>query len=126
MNTPKWIPKINDEIVKFFEQTRNLERDFRVLGKKFTTDINVDLPDYYVSRLPAIIIVTSRKFSVSLIGTIFHIKNRPLYIEQLYRNAIVTESKHLQCENKMKSENVYSHTTVMMKEIGQKRISVNR
>lgn len=49
MNTPKWIPKLNDEIVQLFEQTRNLERDFRVLGKKFTTDINVDLPDYYVS-----------------------------------------------------------------------------
>lgn len=51
MNTPKWIPKLNDEIVKLFEQTRNLERDFRVLGKRFTTDINVDLPDYYVSEL---------------------------------------------------------------------------
>lgn len=49
MNTPKWIPKLNNEIVKLFDQTRNLERDFRVLGKKFTTDINMDLPDFYVS-----------------------------------------------------------------------------
>ncbi|KAG4065560.1 hypothetical protein HA402_013330 [Bradysia odoriphaga] len=47
MSTPKWIPKLNDEVVKLFEQTRNLERDFRVLGKKFTTDINMDLPDFY-------------------------------------------------------------------------------
>lgn len=50
MNTPKWIPKLNDEVVRLFEQARNLERDFRVLGKMFTTDINVDLPDYYVSN----------------------------------------------------------------------------
>lgn len=50
MNTPKWIPKLNDEVVKLFEQTRNLEHEFRVLGKKFTTDINMDLPDYYVSK----------------------------------------------------------------------------
>lgn len=49
MNTPKWIPKQNNEVFKLFEQTRHLERDLRVLGKKFATDVNLDLPDYYVS-----------------------------------------------------------------------------
>lgn len=49
MSTPKWIPKHNNDIVKMFEQTRQLERDFRIFGKKFATDINFDLPDYYVS-----------------------------------------------------------------------------
>ncbi|XP_059621135.1 uncharacterized protein LOC132264825 [Phlebotomus argentipes] len=47
MNTPKWIPKHNQDTVKLFENTRQLERDFKVLSKKFATDINVDLPDYY-------------------------------------------------------------------------------
>lgn len=49
MNTTKWLPKQHHEVVKLFDQTRALEREFRVLGKKFATDINLDLPDYYVS-----------------------------------------------------------------------------
>lgn len=51
MNTSKWLPKQHHEVVKLFEQTRALEREFRVLGKKFATDINLDLPDYYVSMV---------------------------------------------------------------------------
>ena len=49
MNTSKWLPKQHIEVVKLFEQTRALEREFKILGKKFATDINLDLPDYYVS-----------------------------------------------------------------------------
>ncbi|XP_055644954.1 uncharacterized protein LOC129780574 isoform X2 [Toxorhynchites rutilus septentrionalis] len=47
MNISKWLPKQHHEVVKLFDQTRALEREFRVLGKKFATDINLDLPDYY-------------------------------------------------------------------------------
>ncbi|XP_055677642.1 uncharacterized protein LOC129786566 isoform X2 [Lutzomyia longipalpis] len=47
MNTPKWIPKHNQDTMKLFESTRQLERDLKVLAKKFATDINLDLPDYY-------------------------------------------------------------------------------
>lgn len=49
MNTPKWIPKPNNDITKLFDQTRQIERDFRILGKKYATDINLNFPDYYVS-----------------------------------------------------------------------------
>ncbi|XP_055548511.1 uncharacterized protein LOC129732056 [Wyeomyia smithii] len=47
MNTSKWLPKQHHEVVKLFDQTRTVEREFRILGKKFATDINLDLPDYY-------------------------------------------------------------------------------
>jgi hypothetical protein len=49
MNTPKWMVKQDNEIIKMFDQTRHIERELRVFGKKFVTDINLDLPDYYVS-----------------------------------------------------------------------------
>lgn len=49
MNTPKWIPKHSEEILKLFEESRFLERNLRVLGNKYSTDINLNLPDYYVS-----------------------------------------------------------------------------
>lgn len=51
MNISKWLPKQHYEVIKLFDQTRALEREFRVLGKKFATDINLDLPDYYVSMV---------------------------------------------------------------------------
>uniref|UniRef100_A0AAG5CXJ9 Uncharacterized protein n=1 Tax=Anopheles atroparvus TaxID=41427 RepID=A0AAG5CXJ9_ANOAO len=47
MNTSKWLPKQHQEVIKLFEQSRQLERELRILGKKFATDINIDLPDYY-------------------------------------------------------------------------------
>ncbi|XP_035900175.1 uncharacterized protein LOC118506736 [Anopheles stephensi] len=47
MNTSKWLPKQHQEVIKLFEQSRLLERELRILGKKFATDINIDLPDYY-------------------------------------------------------------------------------
>lgn len=34
---------------KIFTQTRNIERELRILGKKFATNINYKNPDYYVS-----------------------------------------------------------------------------
>jgi hypothetical protein len=55
MNTSKWLPKQHIEVIKLFDQTRQLEREFRILGKKFATDINLDLPDYYVSTIDKII-----------------------------------------------------------------------
>lgn len=56
MNTPKWIPKHSNDVVKLFEQSKQLERDFRMLGKKFATDINFDLPDYYVSKFMLVLV----------------------------------------------------------------------
>lgn len=49
MNTPKWIPKHSNDILQLLEDTRYLERDLRILGKKFSSNINLNLPDYYVS-----------------------------------------------------------------------------
>lgn len=34
---------------KIFTETRNIERELRILGKKFATNINYKNPDYYVS-----------------------------------------------------------------------------
>lgn len=48
MNTPKWIPKHSNEVLRLFEDSRCLIRDFRVLGKKYSTDVNLSLPDYFV------------------------------------------------------------------------------
>lgn len=49
MNTPKWIPKHNVDTVKLFDQTRQLEREIRFLCRRFTQDIRMDVPDFYVS-----------------------------------------------------------------------------
>lgn len=49
MNTPKWIPKHSEETLRLFDESRQLERDLRVLGKRFATNVNLNLPDYYVS-----------------------------------------------------------------------------
>lgn len=50
MNTPKWIPKHSADILEVFSDARQLECDLRVLGKKFATNVNINLPDYYVSK----------------------------------------------------------------------------
>ena len=34
---------------RIFMETRNIERELRILGKKFATNINYKAPDYYVS-----------------------------------------------------------------------------
>lgn len=49
MNTPKWIPRHSADVLELFSDARQLERDLRVLGKKFATNVNLGLPDYYVS-----------------------------------------------------------------------------
>lgn len=50
MNIAKWLPKQNNDMNKIFTETRNIERELRILGKKFATNINYKNPDYYVSR----------------------------------------------------------------------------
>lgn len=50
MNIAKWLPKQNNDMNKIFTQTRNIERELRILGKKFATNINYKNPDFYVSR----------------------------------------------------------------------------
>lgn len=51
-NISKWFPKAasqksNDEV---FAKTKHIERELRKLANKFTTNINFNLLDYYVSR----------------------------------------------------------------------------
>lgn len=48
-NISKWIPRQNNDLNKIFNETRKIERELKVLGKKFATNINFNLPDYYVS-----------------------------------------------------------------------------
>lgn len=49
MNISKWLPKQNNDMNKIFTETRNIERELRILGKMFATNINYKNPDYYVS-----------------------------------------------------------------------------
>lgn len=49
MNISKWLPKKNNDMNRIFMETRNIERELRILGKKFATNINYKAPDYYVS-----------------------------------------------------------------------------
>lgn len=51
VNLTKWLPKQHNDRLKLFQESRALVRNLRALGKKFATEINVDLPDYYVSLL---------------------------------------------------------------------------
>lgn len=50
MNIAKWLPKQNNDMNKIFTETRNIERELRIMGKQFATNINYKNPDYYVSR----------------------------------------------------------------------------
>lgn len=50
VNLTKWLPKQHNDRLKLFQESRALVRNLRALGKKFATEINVDLPDYYVSK----------------------------------------------------------------------------
>lgn len=49
MNIAKWLPKQNNDMNKIFTETRITERELRILGKKFATNINYKNPDFYVS-----------------------------------------------------------------------------
>lgn len=49
MNIAKWLPKQNNDMNKIFTQVKMLERELRILGKKFATNINYKNPDLYVS-----------------------------------------------------------------------------
>lgn len=45
---------------KIFTETRNIERELRIMGKQFATNINYKNPDYYVSRALAIFMLRAR------------------------------------------------------------------
>uniref|UniRef100_A0A336MAF7 CSON014299 protein n=1 Tax=Culicoides sonorensis TaxID=179676 RepID=A0A336MAF7_CULSO len=47
VNLTKWLPKQHNDRLRLFQESRGLVRNLRALGKKFATEINVDLPDYY-------------------------------------------------------------------------------
>lgn len=51
-NRSKWFPKasLHQTNDKVFGKTRNIERELRMLGNKFITNINFNLLDYYVSN----------------------------------------------------------------------------
>lgn len=52
-NISKWFPKVSQQQTndKVFKETRNIERELKMLGNKFTTNINFNLLDYYVSNM---------------------------------------------------------------------------
>ncbi|XP_055382407.1 uncharacterized protein LOC129612681 [Condylostylus longicornis] len=45
--TPKWAPKHSNDIIKLFGKTKEIEFELKFLAKKFSTDINLDLLDFY-------------------------------------------------------------------------------
>lgn len=51
-NRSKWFPKASLQQTndKVFGKTRNIERELKSLASKFTTNINFNLLDYYVSN----------------------------------------------------------------------------
>lgn len=51
-NISKWFPKAASQKNKdkVFGKTKGIERELRILANKFTTNINFNLLDYYVSR----------------------------------------------------------------------------
>lgn len=51
-NISKWFPKAASQKNKdkVFGRTKGIERELRILANKFTTNINFNLLDYYVSR----------------------------------------------------------------------------
>lgn len=50
-NISKWFPKAASQqnSDKIFRRTKNVERELRTLANKFTTNVNFNLLDYYVS-----------------------------------------------------------------------------
>jgi hypothetical protein len=51
-NISKWFPKVSSQQTndKVFGRTRAIERELKILAKKFSTNINFNLLDYYVSE----------------------------------------------------------------------------
>ena len=50
-NISKWFPKAASQhnSDKIFGRTKNIERELKTLANKFTTNVNFNLLDYYVS-----------------------------------------------------------------------------
>lgn len=50
-NISKWFPKAASQrnSDKVFGKTKSIERELKILANKFTTNINFNLLDYYVS-----------------------------------------------------------------------------
>lgn len=63
-NIAKWLPKQNNDMNKIFTETRNIERELRILGKMFATNINYTQNTEHVSRC-AWIKVNINKISIS-------------------------------------------------------------
>lgn len=49
MNTPKWLQKNSIEAQNLFNQVRKIEQEFQLLGRRFTSEINLSVPDFYVN-----------------------------------------------------------------------------
>lgn len=75
-NISKWFPKVSLQQTndKVFDKTRNIEREMRMLANKFTTNINFNLLDYYVSNTfrPSIYIICCSFF---LSSSNFHLSS---------------------------------------------------
>lgn len=51
MNTPKWLQKNSIESQNLFNQVRIIEQRFQLLGRRFSTEINLTVPDFYVCKI---------------------------------------------------------------------------
>jgi hypothetical protein len=54
-NISKWFPKVTQQQSndKVFGRTKAIERELKILANKFSTNINFNLLDYYVSDTPS-------------------------------------------------------------------------
>lgn len=52
-NISKWFPRLSQQPTndKVFMRTRCIERELKILANKFTTNISINLLDYYVSYM---------------------------------------------------------------------------
>ena len=72
-NISKWFPKTVKNNDKVFERTKHIERELRILGKKFATNINFNLLDYYVSVclcFLVLVLISAFILYLSVFGTV--------------------------------------------------------
>jgi hypothetical protein len=77
-NISKWFPRVSTQQVndKVFHRTRTIERELKILAKKFSTNINFNLLDYYVSDTPPIYIISCECvwYLLSSVRALFYIE----------------------------------------------------
>lgn len=95
MNTPKWLQKNSLEANHLFNQVRQIELEFQQLGRRFSTEVNLSVPDIYVN--------TRIKFSDGLCEIIWKKTNNSGEMECIFgsrcSSCLRTHSNHF-CEKR--------------------------